>query len=357
MRRRTRLRSMRPSSPRARFARSCWCGTVKPSSSAVWRTDSESELKAACLFSRAFRCWAGSSAAPAGAPPRPSSSCFSRHASCGTTTTRTALRSPCWTKRRRARMTSSSHHATVAANVVGSLLLGDSRAIQRLRSLIARLATSNAPVLIQGPTGSGKELVAEALHLCSGRPGPFVPFNVCAISDGTFESQLFGHVRGAFTGAVQDTRGYLAEADRGTVFFDEICSLTLNAQAKLLRAIETRSFRPVGGRHDRTSDFRLVAGSNEDLAALVGEGRFRLDLYHRLRALLVRVPPLVDHLEDVPLLARHFARCAADGGTTQLTDAAIACLMEHRWPGNVRELRNVVEFAIALADGPIVDSL
>lgn len=251
-------------------------------------------------------------------------------------------------------MTSSSHHEEVAAQVVGSLLLGDSRPMRRLRSLIARLATSHAPILIQGPTGSGKELVAEALHLCSGRPGSFVPFNVCAISDGTFESQLFGHVRGAFTGAVQDTRGYLAEADRGTAFFDEICSLTLNAQAKLLRAIETRSFRPVGARQDRTSDFRLVAGSNEDLAVLVAEGRFRLDLYHRLRAFLIRVPPLADHLEDVPLLARHFARRAADGGTSQLSDAAIARLMDHHWPGNVRELRNVVEFAMALADGPIV---
>jgi DNA-binding NtrC family response regulator len=179
---------------------------------------------------------------------------------------------------------------------------------------------------------------------------------VCAIADGTFESQIFGHVRGAFTGAVQDTRGYLAEADRGTVFFDEISSLSTHAQPKVLRAIETRSFRPVGARHDQVSDFRLVAGSNEDLAGLVGEGRFRLDLYHRLRAFLIRVPPLTDRLEDVPLLVRHFARRAADGGTSQFNEDAIARLMNHSWPGNVRELCNVVEFAMVLADGPVVGS-
>jgi two-component system response regulator HydG len=253
-------------------------------------------------------------------------------------------------------MTSSSRHDVSPARVVGSLLLGDSPPMHRLRSLIARLATSHAPVLIEGPTGSGKELVAEALHLCSGRPGAFVPFNVCAIADGTFESQLFGHVRGAFTGAVQDAPGYLAEADGGTAFFDEIGSLSTTVQAKLLRAIETRSFRPVGARHDRASDFRLVAASNEDLAALVADGRFRMDLYHRLRGFLVRVPPLADHLEDVPLLARHFARGAAEDGGSPLNDDAITRLVSHSWPGNVRELRNVVEFAIALADGSSVGS-
>jgi DNA-binding NtrC family response regulator len=251
-------------------------------------------------------------------------------------------------------MTSKEHHEKGTVQVVGRLLLGDSHPMRRLRSLIARLATSHAPVLIEGPTGSGKELVAETLHLCSGRPGAFVPFNVCAIADGTFESALFGHVRGAFTGALQDSPGYLSEADRGTAFFDEIGSLSMTAQAKLLRAIDTRSFRPVGARRDQTSDFRLVAASNDDLAALVGEGRFRADLFHRLRALVIHVPRLVDHLEDVPVLARHFARRAATEGTSQLSEEAIGRLLNHAWPGNVRELRNVVEFAMALADGPIV---
>jgi DNA-binding NtrC family response regulator len=226
--------------------------------------------------------------------------------------------------------------------------------MERLRARVARLALSQAPVLIEGPTGSGKELVAEALHLCSGRRGAFVPFNACAIADGTFESALFGHVRGAFTGAVHDAVGYLAEADRGTVFFDEISSLSLTAQSKVLRAVETRSFRPVGARHDRTSDFRLVAASNEELAVLVSGGRFRLDLYHRLRALAIRVPPLTEHLEDVPLLAAYFARSAALEQPQQLNEQAIEQLMGHTWPGNIRELRNVVEFAMALAEGPVI---
>jgi DNA-binding NtrC family response regulator len=238
--------------------------------------------------------------------------------------------------------------------VIGRLLLGDSPPMRRLRSLIARLAPSQASVLIQGPTGSGKELVAEALHLCSGRQGAFVPFNVCAVADGMFEAALFGHVRGAFTGAVQDTPGYLADADRGTAFLDEISGLSLAAQAKLLRAIETRSFRPVGARRDRSSDFRVVAASNEDLDALARAGRFRADLVHRLRAFVIRVPALADRLDDVPLLAGHFARRASPPPHARLTEPAIERLMAHSWPGNVRELRNVVEFALALADGLVV---
>jgi DNA-binding NtrC family response regulator len=245
-------------------------------------------------------------------------------------------------------------HNGTPERVIARLLLGESIPMQRLRSLIARLAASEAPVLIEGPTGSGKELVAEALHACSARSGAFVPFNVTALADGTFESSLFGHVRGAFTGAVHDVPGYLAEADRGTAFFDEISSLPLSTQAKLLRAIETRSFRPVGARCDRKSNFRLVTASNEDLAQLVAEGRFRADLFHRLRALLIRVPPLADHLEDVPLLARHFARRTVTAEALQFSDEAIGRLMQHVWSGNVRELRNVVDFAVTLTDGSTV---
>ena len=236
-------------------------------------------------------------------------------------------------------------------SVIAGLLLGDSQVMRSLRSLLARLGPSQSPVLIEGPTGSGKELVAEALHVCSRRPGAFVAFNVCAIGDGMFESALFGHVRGAFTGSVQDAAGYLSEADRGTVFLDEIGSLTLSAQAKLLRAIETRSYRPVGGRRDVTSDFRVLAASNNNLAAAVTEGRFRADLFHRLRAMVIRVPALVDHIEDVPLLARYFARLSGSAADACLSEGAIRRLMEHDWPGNVRELRNVVEFALALGDG------
>jgi DNA-binding NtrC family response regulator len=254
-------------------------------------------------------------------------------------------------------MTNRDYHENgKVAAVISGLLLGASPPMQRLRALIARLATSDAPVLIEGPTGSGKELVAEALHLSSGRTGAFVAFNVCAISDGTFESAVFGHVRGAFTGALDDVPGYLSEADGGTVFFDEISSLPLPTQAKLLRAIETRSFRPVGARRDRASDFRLIAATNDDLAVLVRQGRFRPDLFHRLRGLVIPVPPLADHAEDVPLLARHFARASGNHEVTELSGGAMDRLMDHQWPGNVRELRNVVEFAVRLADGGVVSA-
>lgn len=241
-----------------------------------------------------------------------------------------------------------------AEQVMARLLLGDSLPMRRLRSLIARLAPSDAPVLIEGPTGSGKELVAEALHAVSGRAGAFVPFNVSAVPEGTFEASLFGHVRGAFTGAVHDVPGYLAEADGGTVFFDEISSLPLCTQAKLLRAIETKSFRPIGARCDRRSDFRLVTASNEDLVHSVTQGRFRADLFHRLHALPIRVPALADHIEDLPILARNFAQRAETRESREFSAEAIDRLMRYGWPGNVRELRNVVDFALALADGPTV---
>jgi DNA-binding NtrC family response regulator len=246
------------------------------------------------------------------------------------------------------------HGMGMTEQVIGRFLLGESLPMRRLRSLIARLAASDAPVLIEGPTGSGKELVAEALHVGSGRPGAFVPLNVNALADGTFESSLFGHVRGAFTGAVHDVPGYLAEADRGTAFFDEISSLAVSTQAKLLRAIETRAFRPIGARCDCRSDFRLVTASNDNLIELVAEGRFRADLFHRIGALVVRVPALADHLEDLPVLARHFARRSGTGEAVPISDEAIERLIRHVWPGNVRELRNVVVFAAALADGPTV---
>ena len=237
-----------------------------------------------------------------------------------------------------------------------TLIIGESLPVRQLRSLIAKVAPARVPVLIQGPTGSGKELVAQALHLASGRQGRFVAFNVCAIAETMFEDALFGHARGAFTGATSDMPGYLAEADRGTAFLDEVSGLGLAAQAKLLRAIETGQYRPVGGRSDRSSDFRLVAASNEDIAVLVEDGRFRADLAHRLRAFVVRVPPLAARLEDVPLLARHFLRASGIGEVAALDDGALATLGAHRWPGNVRELRHVVERAAIIAGASVVSA-
>lgn len=238
---------------------------------------------------------------------------------------------------------------------LAGLLLGESRLMKDLRDSIAKLAPSRLPVLIEGPTGAGKELVAEALHLASGRRGAFVPVNVCAIGEGLFESTLFGHVRGAFTGAAADQRGYLREADGGTIFLDEIAGLALAQQAKLLRAIESRAFRPVGASADTQSDFRVVAASNEPLDRLAAEGRFRADLLYRLRGTRVRVPALLERIEDVDILAQHFARHAAEAGSSAVLAAgAIEPLRRYEWPGNVRELRAVVEHAAVLAGGAAV---
>jgi DNA-binding NtrC family response regulator len=214
-------------------------------------------------------------------------------------------------------------------------------------------------VLIEGPTGSGKELVAQALHTFSRRRGAFVAFNVCAIAESMFEDALFGHVRGAFTGAVDEAPGYLVEADGGTAFLDEVSGLPLLLQAKLLRALETRQFRPVGAKRDRRSEFRLIAATNEDLTALVGAGRFRDDLRYRLRAGVIRVPGLRERPEDVAELAVHFAQgSCADGNAepVELTASALRALENYAWPGNVRELRNVVELAMVLTNGRTIGS-
>jgi DNA-binding NtrC family response regulator len=240
----------------------------------------------------------------------------------------------------------------MSERALASLIIGTSLAIRRLREQILRIAPSSIPVLIQGPTGSGKELVAEALHRASGRSGAFVPFNVCAIADAMFEDALFGHVRGAFTGALGDRRGYLAEADRGTVFLDEITGLAAAAQPKLLRALETRTFRPVGSTADRRSDFRIVAATNDDLGQLVRDGRFRADLAHRISGFVLRVPPLSERVDDVAPLAQHFAAGmqSPGGAPVELSASALELLAAHAWSGNVRELKHVVECGAALAD-------
>ena len=235
---------------------------------------------------------------------------------------------------------------------LASLLIGQSPAIERVRSLIRKVGPSSLPVLVQGPTGSGKELVARALHLASGRTGAFVAFNVCSIADTIFEDTLFGHVRGAFTGALSDAKGYLMESDRGSLFLDEISGLPLASQAKLLRAVETKEFRPIGAPRDRQSDFRLISATNEPLSEVAHSGRFRVDLLYRLRGAVIELPSLMDRMEDVPLLARFFAAATLNqhGREAELTDDAIDALLHHDWPGNVRELRAVVQCSIALSD-------
>jgi DNA-binding NtrC family response regulator len=231
---------------------------------------------------------------------------------------------------------------------VHEILLGNSTSMQKVRALIERVAPTELSVLIAGPTGSGKELVARAIHLASGRTGKLVSFNVCAIAETMFEDALFGHVRGAFTGAMNSAPGFLREAHGGTAFFDEIGGMNANVQAKLLRAIETQEFRPVGASADVRSDFRLIAAANEDIWNLEQAGRFRADLAHRLSAFVIRVPPLRDHAEDIPLLADAFLRELLGESEVSIGKEALHLLTRYEWLGNVRELRHVVRSAVIL---------
>jgi two-component system, NtrC family, response regulator len=243
----------------------------------------------------------------------------------------------------------------VTAVDLSDILVGASPAMQRVRSQVERFAPLDIPVLVSGPTGSGKELVGAALHRLSGRAGRYVPFNVCAISDTMFEDALYGHVRGAFTGAACETRGYLAEADNWTLCLDEISGLSLGLQAKLLRAIETKSYRQLGASADRRSNFRVVSATNEELSDLVRRGQFREDLAHRLAGYVIRMPALHERRSDIPLLARHFV---AAGGKPHVAIAscALAVLDAHDWPGNVRQLKHVVECSVALAGNGTLSS-
>ena len=234
-------------------------------------------------------------------------------------------------------------------------IVGESTAVRRLRALIAVAAPTRLAVLIQGPTGAGKELVASALHAASGRRGRFVPFNVCAIGDSMFEDALFGHVRGAYTGAWSETPGFLLEADGGTAFFDEISGLQPMLQAKLLRAIETGEFRPIGAKRDAKSDFRVIAATNERLNVLIGERRFRSDLAHRIGGVIINVPSLAERVEDIPFLVRHFLD-RADAAHVIVTPAALARLAAYHWPGNVRELKQTVEWAAALCEAELSEA-
>ena len=236
---------------------------------------------------------------------------------------------------------------------ITSLILGESPSIKKARSLIEKVAPFDLPVLVEGPTGSGKELVAQALHRASGRTGKLEALNVCAISESLFESELFGYAKGAFTGATSDKPGYLSTANGGTLFLDEISSLALASQAKLLRAIETLTFRPAGATSDRRSDFRVVAATNEPIRALVESGRVRRDFAQRLAGIVIRLPPLRERAEDIPLLARSFVRAASNHNELlELTECALRVIQSYAWPGNVRDLKHVVERAILIADGP-----
>jgi DNA-binding NtrC family response regulator len=239
----------------------------------------------------------------------------------------------------------------------GDELVGSSPAMAQLRQQIRRLADGPCTVMVVGESGVGKELVALGLHhQSSRRRGPLVTVNCAAISGSLAESELFGHVRGAFTGATRDHSGYFAQADMGTLFLDELGELSLDMQAKLLRAIEMKSFRPVGSRADVRVDVRVIIATNRDLEYEMREGRFRRDLYFRLTSPIV-VLPLREHLEDVPELVAHFLKHLSSEYRKHVTLSlsALERLQTYRWPGNVRQLRSVLEGAVALAaeDGTI----
>ncbi|MCP9448355.1 MAG: sigma-54 dependent transcriptional regulator [Nitrospira sp.] len=234
-------------------------------------------------------------------------------------------------------------------------ILGKSKAIQAVFDLIRRVADSPTNVLITGESGTGKELVAKAIHYNSSRKeAPFVPVNCAAIPEQLLESELFGHMRGAFTDAKTDKRGLFEEAQKGTLFLDEISELPLMLQAKLLRAIQEREIRRVGATKPIAVDVRIIAATNLNLADEVKNKRFREDLYYRLNVIELKLPPLRERREDIPLLVDAFLKkCAETGGkpVKGISEAALAMLMDYAWPGNVRELENVIERAVTLSRG------
>jgi two-component system response regulator PilR (NtrC family) len=232
-------------------------------------------------------------------------------------------------------------------------LVGKSKAMQDLYRLIEQVAPSRSTVLLEGESGTGKELVAKAIHLRSGRPADaFVVVNSGSMPADLLESNLFGHVKGAFTGAIQSKKGLFEVAGSGSIFFDEISTIKPEVQAKLLRVIQEKEFIPVGSTQSVQVDVRIIAATNIDLQELVRRGEFRDDLYYRLDVINIKLPPLRDRREDIPSLADHFVRkYAAENGReiTGVTPEALAILMDHPWPGNVRELENVIERAVVLA--------
>jgi len=231
-------------------------------------------------------------------------------------------------------------------------LLGASAAMRRVFTLLELVSKTDDTVLVAGETGTGKELVAEAIHEESRRnEGPFIVFDCSAISPNLIESELLGHERGAFTGAIAAREGAFEAADGGTLFLDEIGELPLELQPKLLRALERRQIKRVGSNTVRQVDVRVVAATNRQLLELVSQGRFREDLYYRLAVVEVPLPPLRERLDDIPLLVEHFARQLGRGEGQHLAERFLRSLQERSWPGNVRELRNAVARHLALAPG------
>jgi len=247
-----------------------------------------------------------------------------------------------------------------AENRDASPLLGQSESMRQLRAMVTKLARSQAPVIITGESGSGKELVAREIHRLGPRfAQPFVPVNCGAIPAELMESEFFGHQRGAFTGAIQNKVGLFQEANGGTLFLDEVAELPLPLQVKLLRALQERAVKPVGASREESVDVRILSASNKDLAREVEHGRFRQDLFYRLDVVEVRVPPLRERPEDIDELAQHILRrIAAEWKSPELTlsDGALERLAGYPFPGNVRELENILERAAVMVEGGVVDA-
>ncbi len=236
-----------------------------------------------------------------------------------------------------------------------SSMLGHSDAINQINQLIAQVAPSNASILIEGETGTGKELAAAQLHQLSGRTGPFVPINCAAVSAELIESELFGHIKGAFTGATQARQGLFSYADGGTIFLDEISEMPLLLQGKLLRVLQESRIRPVGTEREKSIDVRIVAASNKPLTEQVAQGAFRSDLFYRLNVLPLLLPPLRQRLDDIALLVEHFnTKLSSQLALPKIaiTKQDIHCLQSYHWPGNVRELRNLIERSLLLTSSP-----
>src|SRR5437899_9775280 len=234
-------------------------------------------------------------------------------------------------------------------------IVGSSSAMEKLKQTIRTVASTQSTILIYGESGTGKELVARAVHVCSPRAtDPFVSINCGVIPETLLESELFGYVKGAFTGANQNKRGLFEVADRGTVFLDEIGEMSLSMQVKLLRVLQERCVRPVGGTDEVAIDVRVIAATNRDLERQVAENTFREDLYYRLNVIPVTVPPLRERREDVPLLVNHFVKKyakSAGRAISQVSPESFNLLSTYEWPGNVRQLENTIERAVALETG------
>ncbi len=237
-------------------------------------------------------------------------------------------------------------------------IVGKSDPMLRIFDLVSQVASSRSTVLIQGESGTGKELIAKAIHANSPRKNqPFVPVNTGSMPTDLLESTLFGHVKGAFTSAIASKKGLFEVADGGTIFLDEIGTMSLETQSKILRVLQDRKFMHLGGVHEIQVDVRVIAATNIDLKVLVREGKFREDLFYRLNVITVDLPPLRSRAVDIPLLVNHFlAKFSTENGKPprQISPEALRPLMDYGWPGNVRELENVSERAVVLSNGPVI---